>query len=672
MKVFGCKCFVLNDKNDKLSSKAIECVFIGYSETQKGYRCYDPKRDKVYVSRNVVFLEKENGFDKTVINSEDYAFLWIDENDEDNEQASEEPFSEHSIEISESPPEISDYQPETLVYTRRNRISTQNISQPIIRKSHRVTKPPNRFISYDSFSPRHRDCLITIHSFQEPSSFSEAKNDPNWVFAMNEEICALNDKHTWEIVDLPSGKKTIGCRWIFKIKTKSDGTLERYKARLVAKGYSQEYGIDYEETFAPVARMTSVRTLISVASISKWPIFQMDVKNAFLNGNLKEEVFMDAPPGLSIPNGKVLRLKKALYGLKQAPKAWFDRFYSVMILHDFKSCYSDTAMFVKTTAIGNVILLLYVDDMIITGSDFCEILHVKKFLHENFQMTDLGKLTFFLGIEVSYSQRGYLLSQMKFASDLVQKSGISDDKIVETPEMVGVKLKANEGEVLQNPTPFRQLVGALSYLTITRPDITHAVHTISQFQQKPTSVHMGAAMRIVRYIKNSINKGLFLSSSSKLELIAYTDADWGGDPNNRRSTTGFCVFLGDSLISWRCKKQIKVSLSSTEAEYRAMATTSMEVIWLKSLLLDMGISLTGAIKLFGDNKSAIYIASNHTFHERTKHIEMNCHYVRDEVLKKNIELSYIPSEFQLGDFFTKGLAAPRFHFLLGKLSIVSP
>ncbi|CAN6462919.1 unnamed protein product [Victoria cruziana] len=261
---------------------------------------------------------------------------------------------------------------------------------------------------------------------------------------------------------------------------------------------------------------------------------------------------------------------------------------------------------------------------------------------------------------------------MKFASDLVQKSGISDDKIVETPEMVGVKLKANEGEVLQNPTPFRQLVGALSYLTITRPDITHAVHTISQFQQKPTSVHMGAAMRIVRYIKNSINKGLFLSSSSKLELIAYTDADWGGDPNNRRSTTGFCVFLGDSLISWRCKKQIKVSLSSTEAEYRAMATTSMEVIWLKSLLLDMGISLTGAIKLFGDNKSAIYIASNHTFHERTKHIEMDCHYVRDEVLKKNIELSYIPSEFQLGDFFTKGLAAPRFHFLLGKLSIVSP
>ncbi|CAN6462662.1 unnamed protein product [Victoria cruziana] len=223
---------------------------------------------------------------------------------------------------------------------------------------------------------------------------------------------------------------------------------------------------------------------------------------------------------------------------------------------------------------------------------------------------------------------------MKFASNLVQKSGLSDDKVVDTPEVLGVKLKNDDGEVLENPTPFRQLVGALSYLTITRPDISHAVHNISQFQHRPTSVHMGAAMRIVRYVKNSLNKG-------------------------------------DSLISWRYKKQSKVSLSSTEAEYRAMATTTMELVWLKSLLKDMGVSSVNNVKLFCDNKSAIYIASNHTFHERTKHIEMDCHYVREEVLMKNLELAYVPSEFQLGDFFTKSLPSPRFHMLLGKLSVFS-
>ncbi|XP_049936538.1 secreted RxLR effector protein 161-like [Nymphaea colorata] len=234
---------------------------------------------------------------------------------------------------------------------------------------------------------------------------------------------------------------------------------------------------------------------------------------------------------------------------------------------------------------------------------------------------------------------------MKFASELVDRTGISDDKVVDTPEALGVKMKIDDGEILENPTPFRQIVGALSYLSITRPDIAHVVHVISQFQQRPTSVHIGAAMRIVRYVKSTINKGLFLSSSSLLELVAYTDADWGGDPNNRHSTTGFCVFLGDSLISWRCKKQNKVSLSSTEAEYRAMATTTMEIVWLKSLLKDMGIHIKDPVKLCCENKSAIYIASNHTFHERTKHIEMDCHYVREEFLQKNIDLSYVPSEY---------------------------
>jgi hypothetical protein len=441
---------------------------------------------------------------------------------------------------------------------------------------------------------------------------------------------------------------------------------------LVAKGYSQEYGIDYEETFAPVARMVTVRCLITVASINKWNIYQMDVKNAFLNDDLSEEVYMDAPPGMETPKGKVLRLQKALYGLKQAPKAWYDRFNSVMIENGFSSCFTDAALFVRKSNAGIVILLLYVDDMLITGSDSNGVKSIKSILKDKFEMSDLGFLTYFLGIEVAYSLRGYFLSQTKLASEIIDRSGITDEKLCETPAVVGAKMKIDDGVPLLDPTPYRQLVGSLMYLSITRPDISHAVHTASQFQHAPTSVHMSAILRIVRYIKGTLNKGVFLSSSSELKLIAYTDSDWGGDPNNHHSTTGFCVFLGDSLISWRCKKQQKVSLSSTEAEYRAMATTTMEIVWIHQLLEDMGITIEGPTKLCCDNKSAIYIAKNHTFHERTKHIEMDCHYVREAYLKGVIDLPYVTSEYQLADFFTKALCAPRFNFLLGKLSVILP
>jgi transposase InsO family protein len=676
LRIFGCKCFIFTDKNDKLSPRAILCAFLGYAENQKGYRCFDFKNNKLYVSRNVSFLEKESFFDfRKLKDVTEYSFLLdltstSDEYDLDCNFDDDQRIIDLNVENEEVHRDTS------IQYSRRQEsnppCALEKYSNIPTRQSSRISRPPEKFVSYESFSPTYRAVIALIHSYEEPSTYFQAKNDIKWIEAMKAELDALEKASTWNIQDLPPGKKTIGCRWVYKIKTKSDGTLERYKARLVAKGYAQEYGIDYEETFAPVARMTTVRTLIALASIKKWSIFQMDVKNAFLNGKLVEEVYMEPPPGLSISEGKVLRLEKALYGLKQAPKAWYDRFSRVMIDIGFQFCLTDTALFIKNSDAGIIVLLLYVDDMIITGSDKQGVETIKTLLKSHFEMTDLGLLRYFLGIEVAYSPRGYLLSQTKFAFDIVFRSGITDDKKVDTPEVVNVKMKIDDGELLADPTPYRQLVGALSYLSITRPDIAHAVHTASQFQHAPTSVHMGAVMRIIRYIKSSLSRGLFLSSSSSLDLIAYTDADWGGDPNNRHSTTGFCVFLGESLISWRCKKQQKVSLSSTEAEYRAMATTTMEVVWLRRLLADMGAEATKASQMCCDNKSAIYIASNRTFHERTKHIEMDCHYVREEYLHGIIDLPYVTSEYQLADFFTKPLAAPRFHFLLDKLSLIVP
>ena len=334
-----------------------------------------------------------------------------------------------------------------------------NIEETSLRRSGRISNPPNRFVSYESLTPKYRACLIALHSFHEPSHYNEAKNIPQWVEAMNLELSALEKAKTWEITSLPTGKKSIGCRWVFKIKTKSDGSLERYKARLVAKGYAQEYGIDYEETFAPVARMTSVRTLIAVASVKKWPIYQLDVKNAFLNGELNEEVYMDPPPGVCIGKNKILKLKKALYGLKQAPKAWHDRFSNVMTSLNFRSCYTDTALFVKSAGSSVVILLLYVDDMIITGSDEQGINDIKKVLKENFDMSDLGFLRYFLGIEVAYSPRGYILSQMKLAADICSKSGISDDKKTETPEVINAKLRLEDGTLSRILLPTANLLG---------------------------------------------------------------------------------------------------------------------------------------------------------------------------------------------------------------------
>jgi hypothetical protein len=274
-----------------------------------------------------------------------------------------------------------------------------------IRKS---TKLPD--FAYSCYSSSFTSFLASIHCLFEPFSYKETILDPFWQQTMDEELSALHKINTWDLVPLPPGKSVVGCRWMYKIKTNSDGSIERYKARLVAKRYSQQYGMDYEETFAPVAKMTTIHTLIVVASIRQWHISQLDVKNAFLNGDLKEKVYMAPPLGISHDSGYVCKLKKALYGLKQAPHAWFDKFSIVISSLGFVSSSHDSALFIRCTDAGRIILSLYVDDMIITGDDIEGISVLKTELARRFEMKDLGYLRYFLGIEVAYSPRGYLLS----------------------------------------------------------------------------------------------------------------------------------------------------------------------------------------------------------------------------------------------------------------------
>lgn len=309
--------------------------------------------------------------------------------------------------------------------------------------------------------------------------------------------------------------------------------------------------------------------------------------------------------------------------------------------------------------------------MVITGDDLQGIQELKQFLSTQFEMKDLGSLSYFLGLEVTTTANGYYLTQAKYASDLISRAGLTDTKTVDTPLEYNIRLNTLDGEPLQDATLYRQLVGSLVYLTVTRPDISHAVHIVSQFMAAPRSTHFASVLRILRYLKGTMFHGLHFSSQSSLELRAYSDADWAGDPTDRRSTTGFCFLLGDSLISWRSKKQTVVARSSTEAEYRALADTTSELLWLRWLLQDMGVSISTATPVYCDNRSAIQIAHNDVFHERTKHIEIDCHFVRHHLLQGSLQLRSISSHDQLADIFTKSFLPGRFRDLVTKLKLVN-
>ena len=296
---------------------------------------------------------------------------------------------------------------------------------------------------------------------------------------MKEELDALSKNHTWDLVTLPLGKSVVGCKWIYKIKTHSDGFVERYKARLVAKGFTQEYEIDYEETFAPIARISSVRALLAVVATSKWKLFQMDVKNAFLNENLSEEVYMQPPLGLSAELNKVCHIRHALYGLKQAPRAWFAKFNSTISRLGYIASHYDFALFLCCTDKGTILLLLYVNDIIITGDDLNGIQELKDFLNQQFEMKDLEHLSYFLGLEITHSTDGLYITQAKYASELLSQAGLTDSKIIDTPIEVNAHLTPSGGKLLSNFSLYIHLVGNLVYLTITRLNISYAIHQVS-------------------------------------------------------------------------------------------------------------------------------------------------------------------------------------------------
>ncbi|RVX22811.1 Retrovirus-related Pol polyprotein from transposon RE2 [Vitis vinifera] len=582
-RVFGCTCFVhiLTPGQDKLSAKAMKCLFLGYSRLQKGYRCY---------SLRLIVLP---------------------------------------IPIV-SPPDAMPPRP-LQVYHRRPRVVA-----PLP-----FPEAPADSLPIPSASPAPLCLLLMTYPLLFGKSTHEALSHPGWRQAMVDEMAALHSNGTWDLVVLPSGKSTVGCRWVYVVKVGPDGQVDRLKARLVAKGYTQVYGSDYGDTFSPVAKIASVRLLLSMAAMCSWPLYQLDIKNAFLHGDLAEEVYLEQPPGFVAlgESGLVCRLRRSLYGLKQSPQAWFSRFSSVVQEFGMLRSTADHSVFYHHNSLGQCIyLVVYVDDIVITGSD-----------------------------QDAQSSSGVVLSQRKYALDILEEIGMLDCKPVDTPMDPNVKLVPGQGEPLGDPGRYRRLVGKLNYLTITRPDISFPVSVVSQFLQSPCDSHWDAVIRILRYIKSTPGQGVLYENRGHTQVVGYTDADWAGSPTDRRSTSGYCVFIGGNLISWKSKKQDVVARSSAEAEYRAMALATCELIWLRHLLQELRFGKDEQMKLICDNQAALHIASNPVFHERTKHIEVDCHFIREKIASGCIATSFVNSNDQLADIFTKSLRGPRIKYICNKL-----
>ncbi|RVW15286.1 Retrovirus-related Pol polyprotein from transposon RE1 [Vitis vinifera] len=547
-RVFGCTCFVhiLTPGQDKLSAKAMKCLFLGYSRLQKGYRCYSLETHRYFISADVTFFEDSPFFSTT----------------------------SESLPVSEvlpipivSPPDAMPPRP-LQVYHRRPRVvaplpfpEAPADSLPIpsaspapalpspndlpiaVRKGTRSTRNPHpiyNFLSYHRLSSPYSAFVSAISSVSLPKSTHEALSHPGWRQAMVDEMAALHSNGTWDLVVLPSGKSTVGCRWVYAVKVGPDGQVDRLKARLVAKGYTQVYGSDYGDTFSPVAKIASVRLLLHGCYV-------------FL-------------ASLSGESGLVCRLRRSLYGLKQSPRAWFSRFSSVV--QEFG---------------------------MLRSSDQDGIQKLKQHLFTHFQTKDLGKLKYFLGIEIAQSSSGVVLSQRKYALDILEETGMLDCKPVDTPMDPNVKLVPGQGEPLGDPGRYRRLVGKLNYLTITRPDISFPAKVLYE------------------------NRG-------HTQVVGYTDADWAGSPTDRRSTSGYCVFIGE-----------------------------------------LRFGKDEQMKLICDNQAALHIASNPVFHERTKHIEVDCHFIREKIASGCVATSFVNSNDQLADIFTKSLRGPRIKYICNKL-----
>jgi transposase InsO family protein len=686
LRVFGCDAYVLTQDGDrrKMDPKSRRCVFIGYTAVPGTYRLFDPSTRKVIISRDVLFNEtafsglgtqedthrtqgKALGTQQEPVSAETQTLGIVPDTDAARAETTSEPEGNSASDGDSNDDEPAGPAPEVPSPAER-------APRPESRYPRRQHRQPGEWwkVQPRPTSPLRQQAMLVHGAVPEPTTLREALSSDDareWQAAVDDELAAIRENNVYEVTDLPPDRKVIKSRFVFKVKYRADGAVDRYKARLVAKGYTQQAGVDYEETFAPVAKFATIRTVLAAAAAHDLAVHQMDVKTAFLHGELDEEVYLEPPEGVPIEQGKVWRLRKALYGLKQAPRQWNRKLDEFLRSLGFQRSEADHSLYVHgdpaTGESAYVVIAVYVDDLIIAGAER-DVLDSKSKLASRFKMTDMGEVQWLLGLEVQHDKERKLfkLSQRKYIESVLERFGMADSKPVKTPMEQSVRLTADmsPGDDRERATmaavPYRSAVGSLMYAMVaTRPDIAAAVGAVSRFAENPGHQHWLAVKRIMRYLRGTSDWALHVGGTGAggVTLQGYSDADWAGDLDTRRSTTGYVFTLGSGSIAWASKRQATVAQSTTEAEYMAVSSAAREAMWLRQLMTDLRMPVQLPITLYSDNQGGIALTKNPVLHQRTKHVDIKHHYIRELVEAGTVNLAYVSTADMVADVLTKAL-----------------
>ncbi|KAJ9546418.1 hypothetical protein OSB04_018961 [Centaurea solstitialis] len=693
--IFGCVCYILNSKDNlgKFNSKSDDGIFLGYSSISKTYRVFNKRRQTIEETIHVKFDESGPTFphphDNSEINQWADSFFQVpdvpttDPSPQDLPDGFEENPPTPPTQISIPPiinatPITQVTPPEPDQPTNSEDFSQTTVSEPAptnllpdpsVNEAStlgQVYQPPalrwtkdhpiDKVLGNPSSGVKTRRksgniCLyVNFISENEPKEIDDALRDPAWVSAMQEELAEFIRNNVWLLVPRPRKRTIIGSKWIFRNKLDEIGTIIRNKARLVAQGYRQEEGIDYDETFAPVARLEAIRLFLAFAA-------HMNFK----------------PPGFVDPKfpDHVYKLNKALYGLKQAPRAWYDTLSTFLLSKGFVRGKIDSTLFLKKYPKHILLVQIYVDDIIFgsTNPKLCE--KFELLMKSEYKMSMMGELTFFLGLQIKQFEKGIFINQGKYVHEMLKKLDLTSCTPMKTPMAPPLSLDKDSKGKPVDVTLYRGMIGSLLYLTASHPDIMYSTCLCARYQAEPKESHLTALKRIFRYLKGTPNLGLWYSKDSGFDLTAYSDSDFARCKIDRKSTTGGCHLLGGKLVSLTSKKQNSVSTSTAEAEYVAAGICCAQVLWLRNQLQDYDIQLS-KIPIYCDNTSAIAIANNPVLHSKTKHIEVRYHFIRDHVMNGDIGLHFVPTEYQLADLFTKPLDVTRFNMLISELGMLNP
>jgi hypothetical protein len=489
-----------------------------------------------------------------------------------------------------------------------------------------------------------------------------------WKEAMREEIEMMKEKGTYELVELPKNREAIGSKWTYVKKVDDQGRVSRYKARLVALGCSQIPGVDFTETFAPVVRLESVRAALAIAAVEDLEIIQMDIRGAYLNGELKEEIYMRQPPGFEDGTGRVWRLLKTIYGLKQSGREWNREFDRKLTSIQLIKTAVDHCVYFRERDDERTWVTVWVDDLLILSTSRQEAEKTRAEIEGLFETKDLGEPRKIIGIEIARDRDAgtITLSQRHYIESLLAKYGLTDAKPLATPMDPNVTLRKVPADAPEAPADLRgqyqSMIGGLMYAAIcTRPDIAYAVTTLSQYSSNPGPEHWSACKRVFRYLSGTRSYGLVYGNTRDDGVIStgYSDADYAANPDDRKSISGYAFMLGGAAYAWSSKKQTTVATSSTEAEYTALAHATRFAIWSRYLLDEMGCLQNNPTVIHEDNQAALALARDPQFHARSKHFDVQNHFVREKIENGIIEPVYCTTEDQLADIFTKPLARPK-------------